>query len=247
MDSATWSAPRPDCDLRLDRVIRCRQRQPWEPRLVHCGSEDQVLVAGRGHDAMCLTAEGVLTCASSSGTTLSVQHARWSVLTSAAPQSECGQASLRARCGCRGSLQSPLVSPSPERTLAQPSCLQRAPVDYGKAYRLRYISNPSQRPQHRPPPTAPAARPRSRTPAPPDLPPLYPGRGVPATVAMASRTPSSRRSNDACQFANAKLPQSSNSFEMCEPQRQSPTSAPSCRRRAPPFAPASGRRATTPT
>lgn len=45
---------------------------------------------------------------------------------------------------------------------------------------------------------------------------------------------------------HAKDVQSSNSFEMCEPQRQSPTSAPLCRRRARPFVPASGRKATTP-
>ena len=72
---------------------------------------------------------------------------------------------------------------------------------YGKAYRLpltAYDCDTSRisQPATSAPPTAPAARPRSRParpPAPPDLLPLYPGRGVPATVAMASRTPSSRR------------------------------------------------------
>lgn len=90
--------------------------------------------------------------------------------------------------------QSQLVVPPPSEPWPSPASYLHL---YGKAYRLpltAYDCDTSRisQPATTAPPTAPAARPRlrpARPPAPPDLLPLYPGRGVPATVAMASRTP----------------------------------------------------------
>ena len=185
-------------------------------------------------------------------------------MTSAAPRGRMrSSVTLRlvACCMCRGYSYSRTVAArfsAAERTLAQPSQLPHLHL-YGKACRLPHtiaihLEHPSQQPQHRQlhrqlhrQPAhvhvhAPLARPH---------PPIFslstPGVGSqrPSPWLLVRRAPAARPS-DAMPCPYAKLLQSSNSFEMCEPQRQSPTSAPSCRRRAPPFAPASGRRATTP-
>ena len=156
-----------------------------------------------------------------------------------------------ARCMCRGYSRSSLFRRRANPGPAQPAtctCTVRL-----TAYRLPHtiaihLEYPSQRPQHRQLHRQPAHvhAPLARS-HPPTFSLSTPGVGSqrPSPWLLVRRAPAARPS-DAMPCPYAKLLQSSNSFEMCEPQRQSPTSAPSCRRRAPPFAPASGRRATTP-